>query len=231
MSSKTPLIICVTGAAGQIAYSFLGMLGNGQVFGHDQPLILHLLDIPQMEGVIKGVKMELEDCAYPLLKEIKTGTDCNEMFKDIDVGVFIGGFPRKQGMERKDLIGINVKIFKEQGAALDKFAKKTVKCLVVANPANTNCLTLSKYAPSIPKENFSCMTRLDHNRMMSQLSIKSNVGIKDVKIIIKDTRNKFSITMMTSRKCQLLFNKIKDFNMCLKGNCSELLRRWSLPRT
>jgi len=182
--SKQPLRVCLTGSAGQIAYSFIGMLGNGLVFGHDQPIILNLLDIPQMEGVLKGVKMEIDDCAFPIIQEVNIGSDCNEMFKDIDIGIFLGGFPRKPGMERKDLIGINVKIFKEQGAALDKHAKKTVKCLVVANPANTNCLTLSKNAPSIPKENFTCLTRLDHNRALSQLALRAKVPIKEVKNVI-----------------------------------------------
>ncbi|PNJ79678.1 MDH1 isoform 10, partial [Pongo abelii] len=117
-----------------------------------------------MMGVLDGVLMELQDCALPLLKDV-IATDKEEIaFKDLDVAILVGSMPRREGMERKDLLKANVKIFKSQGAALDKYAKKSVKVIVVGNPANTNCLTASKSAPSIPKENFSCLTRLDHNR-------------------------------------------------------------------
>jgi malate dehydrogenase len=151
--------VVITGAAGQIAYSLLYQLGKGDVFGQDQPLYLHLLDIPIMMGVLDGVVMEILDCALPLVRGIIPTADPAVAFKDIDAAFLVGAMPRKEGMERKDLLAANVKIFKVQGEALDKYAKKTVKVLVVGNPANTNALVCSKYAPSIPKENFTAMTR------------------------------------------------------------------------
>ncbi|KAL1790690.1 malate dehydrogenase, cytoplasmic [Sigmodon hispidus] len=179
-----PIRVLVTGAAGQIAYSLLYSIGNGSVFGKDQPIILVLLDITPMMGVLDGVLMELQDCALPLLKDI-IATDKEEVaFKDLDVAVLVGSMPRREGMERKDLLKANVKIFKAQGAALEKYAKKSVKVIVVGNPANTNCLTASKSAPSIPKENFSCLTRLDHNRAKSQIALKLGVTADDVKNVI-----------------------------------------------
>ena len=183
MAQKT-LKVCVTGAAGQIAYSFIPQLLTGNVFGADVLIDLRLLDIPQCVEIVNGVILEIEDCAYPNLASITSGSDPKELFKDIDVGVFIGGFPRKDGMERKDLLAINGKIFKEQGAALDQVANKNVKCVVVANPANTNCNTLSTFAPSIPKENFSALTRLDHNRAKAQLAAKAGVAASEVKNVI-----------------------------------------------
>ncbi|MBZ3875475.1 Malate dehydrogenase, cytoplasmic, partial [Sciurus carolinensis] len=179
-----PIRVLVTGAAGQIAYSLLYSIGNGSVFGKDQPIILVLLDITPMMGVLDGVLMELQDCALPLLKDV-IATDKEEVaFKDLDVAVLVGSMPRREGMERKDLLKANVKIFKSQGAALEKYAKKSVKVIVVGNPANTNCLTASKSAPSIPKENFSCLTRLDHNRAKSQIALKLGVTADDVKNVI-----------------------------------------------
>ncbi|PNJ79676.1 MDH1 isoform 7, partial [Pongo abelii] len=179
-----PIRVLVTGAAGQIAYSLLYSIGNGSVFGKDQPIILVLLDITPMMGVLDGVLMELQDCALPLLKDV-IATDKEEIaFKDLDVAILVGSMPRREGMERKDLLKANVKIFKSQGAALDKYAKKSVKVIVVGNPANTNCLTASKSAPSIPKENFSCLTRLDHNRAKAQIALKLGVTANDVKNVI-----------------------------------------------
>ncbi|KAF3826735.1 hypothetical protein GH733_009260 [Mirounga leonina] len=167
-----PIRVLVTGAAGQIAYSLLYSIGNGSVFGKDQPVILVLLDITPMMGVLDGVLMELQDCALPLLKDV-IATDKEDIaFKDLDVAILVGSMPRRDGMERKDLLKANVKIFKCQGAALEKYAKKSVKVIVVGNPANTNCLTAAKSAPSIPKENFSCLTRLDHNRAKAQVYFK-----------------------------------------------------------
>jgi len=176
--------VVVTGAAGQIAYSLLYQLAKGDVFGPDQPLYLHLLDIPVMMGVLEGVVMELMDCALPLLLGVVPTADPAEGFKDIDAAFLVGAMPRKEGMERKDLLAANVKIFKVQGQALDNHAKKTVKVLVVGNPANTNALICSKYAPSIPKENFSAMTRLDQNRAQAQLAARFGVGINNVKNVI-----------------------------------------------
>ncbi|XP_056423963.1 malate dehydrogenase, cytoplasmic [Hyla sarda] len=179
-----PVRVLVTGAAGQIAYSLLYGIAKGDVFGKDQPLVLVLLDITPMMGVLDGVVMELQDTALPLLTEV-IATDKEEVaFKDLDVAILVGSMPRREGMERKDLLKANVKIFKSQGAALDKYSKKTVKVIVVGNPANTNCLTALKSAPSIPKENFSCLTRLDHNRAKAQIALRLNVTSNDVKNVI-----------------------------------------------
>ncbi len=181
---KKPLVVCITGAAGQIGYALIPLVASGDVFGYDQPVELRLLDIaPQIE-LLKGTVMEIHDGAYPLVVDVKCGFDPREMFKDMDIGLFVGGFPRKEGMERKELMAKNCGIFKEQGQALNDVAKPTARILVVANPANTNCLVLSKFAPNIPKENFSCLTRLDHNRTLAQLAEKAKVPLPAVKNVI-----------------------------------------------
>jgi len=182
--SAEPIRVVVTGAAGQIAYSLLYQVASGYVFGPDQPLILHLLDIAPMMTVLNGVVMELHDCALPLLRDVVATDDPEVAFKDIDSAFLVGAMPRREGMERKDLLAANVKIFKAQGQALDKFAKKSVKILVVGNPANTNALMCSHYAPTIPKENFSAMTRLDHNRASAQIANKVGAKVADVKKVI-----------------------------------------------
>merc|ERR1712116_113508 len=174
-----PIRVVVTGAAGQIAYSLLYQLAKGDVFGADQPLSLHLLDIEPMMGVLGGVVMELQDCALPLLREVIPTADPAVGFKDVDAAFLVGAMPRREGMERKDLLAANVKIFKAQGQALDQHAKKTVKVLVVGNPANTNALICSKYAPSIPPANFSAMTRLDQNRAQAQIANRLGVAVND----------------------------------------------------
>ncbi|KAG8584111.1 hypothetical protein GDO81_008688 [Engystomops pustulosus] len=180
----SPIKVLITGAAGQIAYSLMYGISNGDVFGKDQPIDLVLLDITPMMGVLEGVVMELQDLAVPLLREV-IATDKEEVaFKDLDVAILVGSMPRREGMERKDLLKANVNIFKSQGAALDKYAKKTVKVVVVGNPANTNCLTAIKSAPSIPKENFTCLTRLDHNRAKAQIALRLKVSSDEVKNVI-----------------------------------------------
>jgi len=179
-----PIRVVVTGAAGQIAYSLLYIIAKGDVFGPDQPLILHLLDIPPMMGVLEGVVMELADCALPLLRGVVPTADPAEAFKDVSAAFLVGAMPRKQGMERKDLLSANVKIFKVQGEALDKFARKDVKVLVVGNPANTNALVCAKYAPSIPKENFTAMTRLDQNRAQAQIAVRAGVPVANVSNVV-----------------------------------------------
>lgn len=160
------------------------MIAKGDVFGQDQPLILHLLDIPPMMGVLDGVVMELADCALPLLRQVIPTADPAVAFKDVSAAFMVGSMPRKEGMERKDLLTANVKIFKVQGEALDKHAKKDVKVLVVGNPANTNALICSHYAPSIPRENFTAMTRLDQNRARAQIAAKLDVPVQQVKNVI-----------------------------------------------
>jgi len=179
-----PIRVVVTGAAGQIAYSLIYMLSRGEVFGSDQPIILHLLDIPPMMGVLEGVVMEITDCALPLVVGVVPTADLAVAFKDVQAAFMVGSMPRKQGMERKDLLSANVKIFKAQGEALDKYARKDVKVMVVGNPANTNALMCSKYAPSIPKENFSAMTRLDQNRAQAAVANRLGVKINQVKNVI-----------------------------------------------
>merc|ERR1712021_217499 len=181
LNMSEPIRVVVTGAAGQIGYSLLYMISSGYVFGPDQPVILHLLDIAPMMGVLGGVCMEIDDCALPLVKGVVATDDPEVGFKDVDAAFMVGAMPRKEGMERKDLLAANVKIFKVQGQALDQHAKKSVKVLVVGNPANTNALICSFYAPSIPKENFSAMTRLDQNRAKAQISLKVGADIADIK--------------------------------------------------
>jgi len=181
MSSVEPLRVLVTGAAGQIAYSVLYPIANGDVFGKSQPIILHLLDIPQMVNALNGVVMELEDCSLPLLRSTVATDQESVAFKDIDVAILVGAMPRRDGMERKDLLAANVRIFKSQGQALDQYAKKSVRVLVVGNPANTNCYVTAKFAPTIPSQNFSCLTRLDHNRALSQVALKLSLTADRVK--------------------------------------------------
>jgi malate dehydrogenase len=172
--------IVVTGAAGQIAYSLLFRIANGDFLGPLQPVALHLLDLPQFEGALKGVQMELDDCVFPLLREVKIGTQTEEMFGGVHYAFLVGAKPRGPGMERKDLLKDNGKIFVEQGKALDKVASKDVRVLVVGNPCNTNCLIAMHHAPSLPRKNFHAMTRLDQNRAVFQLAKKANVHTTEV---------------------------------------------------
>jgi malate dehydrogenase len=180
--SKAPITVCVTGAAGQIGYALLPHLCSGATFGPDQPVNLHLLDlnIEAVQTNLGGVKMELEDATYPLLKKVVTTGEATVAFTGADAVIMLGAFPRKDGMERKDLLEKNCGIFKEQGGLLNTVASKTVKVLVVGNPANTNCLIASQCAPNIPKENFSALTRLDHNRAIGQLALKAGVPVEQI---------------------------------------------------
>jgi len=170
MAGKAPVRVLITGAAGQIGYPLTFAVARGDMLGYDQPVILHLLDIAPCMEALSGVVMEIEDCAFPLVRGIIATADVPEAFTDIDYALLVGSFPRKDGMERKDLLQRNAGIFVEQGKALDKFSKKTVKVVVVGNPANTNCAVAQHCAPSIPKENFSALTRLDHNRAKGQIA-------------------------------------------------------------
>jgi malate dehydrogenase len=172
--------IAVTGAGGQIAYSALFRIATGEMLGHDQPIALHLLEVPEALSSLKGVVMELEDCAYPLLKEIKMGSDPYEVFEGINYALFIGAKPRGPGMERKDLLGDNGKIFIEQGKALNASAASDVIVFVVGNPCNTNCLIAMHHAPNIPKDRFFAMMRLDQNRAKAMLAAKAKVEVSDV---------------------------------------------------
>jgi len=179
---KKPLVrVAVTGAAGNIGYSLLPRIASGEMLGYDQPIALHLIEVPQAEKALEGVKMELQDCAFPLLREIITTSDLKTGFKDVDYVILVGGKPRTKGMERKDLLLENAKIFAEQGKALNEYAKKTCLALVVGNPANTNALILSAHAPKIPKENISALMRLDHDRAIAQLAKKLKARVGDIK--------------------------------------------------
>jgi malate dehydrogenase len=182
--TKPTLRVLITGAAGQIGYSLIGMASSGLMFGFDQPIILHLLEVPVAMDALKGVVMEMTDSAYPMLQKVVATSDYQEAFTDIDVCIMVGALPRKEGMERKDLLEKNASIFKGQGQALEQWAKKTVKVLVVGNPANTNCLIAKTYAPSIPAENFSALTRLDHNRAKAQIADHLGINVSDVHNVI-----------------------------------------------
>ncbi len=169
---KSPVRVAVTGAAGQIGYSILYRIANGDMLGKDQPVILHLLEVTPALKAASGVIMELEDCAFPLLKGVIASDDPKIAFKDADVALLIGAMPRKPGMERRDLLEKNAEVFKVQGRALNEVASRDVKVLVVGNPANTNAYIAMKCAPQLKRENFTAMLRLDHNRALSQLSKK-----------------------------------------------------------
>jgi malate dehydrogenase len=177
---KTPIRVAVTGAAGQIGYALLFRIASGQMFGPDQPLILHLIEIPDALSALDGVVMELHDCAFPLLQSIAPTADLNEGFRDINWALLVGSIPRKAGMERKDLLGINGKIFIGQGQAIEKNAAADVRVLVVGNPCNTNCLIAMNNAGEIPRDRWFAMTRLDENRARAQLAHKAGVGIGSV---------------------------------------------------
>lgn len=177
---NTPVRVAVTGAAGQIGYSLLFRIASGQMLGDDQPVILQLLDITPAMGALKGVAMELDDCAFPLLSGIVRTDDPNEAFGDINYALLVGARPRSKGMERKDLLEANGGIFKPQGEALSNNAAADVKILVVGNPANTNSLIAMNNAPKIPSERFTAMTRLDHNRAIAQLAAKTGTTVSDI---------------------------------------------------
>ncbi|HOI67294.1 MAG TPA: malate dehydrogenase, partial [Thiomonas arsenitoxydans] len=173
--SKAPVRVTVSGAAGQIGYALLFRIASGQMLGADQPVILQLLEIPdeKAQKALGGVMMELEDCAFPLLAGMSAHGDPMTAFKDVDYALLVGARPRGPGMERRDLLSANAQIFTAQGKALNAVAKRTVKTLVVGNPANTNAYIAMKSAPDLPAKNFTAMLRLDHNRALSQLAAKT----------------------------------------------------------
>ena len=177
---KAPVRVAVTGAAGQIGYSLLFRIASGEMLGKDQPVILQLLDLPQAQTAVKGVMMELEDCAFPLLAGMIATDDPEVAFKDVQVALLVGARPRSKGMERKDLLTANAEIFTVQGAALNKVADRNVKVLVVGNPANTNAYIAMKSAPDLNPNNFTAMLRLGHNRALSQIAAKTGKAVADI---------------------------------------------------
>jgi len=178
---QEPVRVAVTGAAGQIGYALLFRIASGEMLGRRQPVILQLLEIEPGMKALEGVSMELRDCAFPLLKGIVQTSDAKKAFEGADYALLVGAKPRSKGMERKDLLHENAQIFKVQGQALNDTANKNVKVIVVGNPANTNAMITSHYAPNIPKQNITAMTRLDHNRGLAQLSEKANCAVTDIK--------------------------------------------------
>ena len=181
---KAPKRVVVTGAAGQIGYALLFRIASGDMLGKDQPVILHLLEITPAMGALSGVVMELNDCAFPLLQDVVATDDLDVAFKDVDYALLVGSMPRKEGMERSDLLSANGGIFGPQGKALNDHASRDVKVLVVGNPANTNCLIAKENAPDLPAENFTAMVRLDHNRAISQLAEKTGAHSTDIQQMI-----------------------------------------------
>ena len=184
--TKTPVRVAVTGAAGQIGYSILFRIASGQMLGADQPVILQLLEIPdeKAQKALKGVMMELDDCAFPLLAGMRAYSDPVEAFRDAEIALLVGARPRGPGMERKDLLAANAQIFTAQGKALDAAASRNVKVLVVGNPANTNAYIAMKSAPSLPKSAFTAMMRLDHNRALSQLAARTGKPVASIEKLV-----------------------------------------------
>jgi malate dehydrogenase len=180
--TKPAIRVAVTGAAGQIGYALLFRIASGEMLGKDQPVILQLLEIPdeKAQKALKGVMMELDDCAFPLLQSMSAHSDPKEAFKDVEVALLVGSRPRGPGMERKDLLTVNAQIFTGQGKALNEVASRNVRVLVVGNPANTNAYIAMKSAPDLPAKNFTAMLRLDHNRALSQLAAKLGRPVADI---------------------------------------------------
>jgi malate dehydrogenase len=177
---NSPIKVAITGAAGQIGYALVFRVASGAIFGPEQPIALHLIEIPQGFEALKGVVMELDDCAFPLLKNVVATTDLDEGFREVNWALLVGSVPRKAGMERKDLLGINGKIFIGQGKAIEKNAAPDVRILVIGNPCNTNCLIAMNNAKSIPRDRWFAMTRLDENRAKARLAKKAGVDVTEV---------------------------------------------------
>jgi malate dehydrogenase len=230
---RTVKRVVVTGAAGQIAYSLLFRIAHGDFLGKDQPVALHLLDLPEALNALKGVKMELDDCAFPLLKEVKLGSDEEELFGGVHYAFLVGSKPRGPGMERKDLLSENGKIFVRQGKALNAAASKDVRVIVVGNPCNTNCLIAIHNAPDLPAANFHAMTRLDQNRAMSLLAQKAQVDVTEVSrlavwgnhsatmvpdFVNAKIKNKPAISVISDRKWLE-----KDFSLAVQKRGAEVI--------
>ena len=181
---KAPIRVAVTGAAGQIGYSLLFRIASGEMLGKDQPIILQLLDLPQAQLTLKGVMMELEDCAFPLLTGMTATADPALSFRDAQVALLVGARPRSNGMERKDLLKANAAIFTLQGKALNEYADRNVKVTIVGNPANTNAWIAMRSAPNLGPKNFTAMLRLDHNRALTQLAAKTGTSVAGIEKLV-----------------------------------------------
>lgn len=223
--SKPAMRVAVTGAAGQIGYALLFRIASGEMLGKDQPVILQLLEIPdeKAQKALQGVIMELDDCAFPLLQEITAHSDPRTAFKDADVALLVGARPRGPGMERKDLLSVNAKIFTEQGRALNDVASRDVKVLVVGNPANTNAYIAMKSAPDLPAKNFTAMLRLDHNRALSQLAAKADIAVADIEKLV--VWGNHSPTMYPD----IRFAEVKGASLEQKINDQEWNRNTFIP--
>jgi malate dehydrogenase len=197
---KKPVRVAVTGAAGQIGYAILFRIAAGEMLGKDQPVILQLLEIPdeKAQKALKGVIMEIEDCAFPLVAGIEAHGDPMTGFKDTDYAILVGARPRGPGMERKDLLAANAQIFTAQGKALDAVASRNVKVLVVGNPANTNAYIAMKSAPSLPAKNFTAMLRLDHNRAASQIASKTGKPVAAIEKLARKMGRTPYVTEMSA---------------------------------
>lgn len=183
-SGRAPMVVSLTGSSGNIGYAMAFRIASGEMLGKDQPVILNLIDIPEMEAKLKGVKMELEDCAFPLLHQVNTTSNLSVGFRDTDCAMLVGSRPRTKGMERGDLLKLNGKIFVDVGKAINDNAKRTVKTLVVGNPVNTNCLIAQRNAKDLPAESFNAMTRLDHNRAMASLANQCGTHLSNINRMI-----------------------------------------------
>jgi len=236
-AKKAPITVLVSGAAGQIGYALCPMIASGQMFGPDQPVIIRALEvnIPACLQRMQGCGMEMQDCAYPLLagyEECHTG-EPEKAWKDIDCAVLVGGFPRKQGMDRAALLQKNAGIFKEAGEMLEKYAKDTTKVLVVANPANTNCRVCAEYAPKIPKENFCALTRLDFNRARGYMAKELGCNSTDVKnIVIWGNHSKSQVPDLTNSSVsgmadydgKAMMAKLTDFQKTIQYRGAEIIK-------
>lgn len=226
--AKTLKRIAITGGAGQIAYSLLFRIAAGELLGQDQPIALHILEIPEALTMLEGVKMELEDCAFPLVKEIHIGSDPNDVFKGVHYALLVGAKPRGPGMERGDLLKDNGKIFVGQGEALGKVADKNVKVLVVGNPCNTNCLIAMANASNLSPSHFFAMTRLDQNRAEALLAQKAKVDITSVDpIVIWGNHSSTQVPDFTNAKIdgKPVIEKITDLSWLEDGFISKVQKR------
>jgi len=230
MTAKAPLHVLISGAAGQIGYSIIPLVASGLALGPDQPVVLHLLDITPAMKALSGVVMEIEDGAYPLVQDVIATDNYDEAFKGVDYCILVGGFPRKKGMLRADLLAKNAGIFKATGEALEKHAKRSVKVIVVANPANTNCLTCATHAPSIPKENFCALTRLDMNRARAQLTKKLGLPSSDMirNVVIWGNHSK---TMVPDINSATLCPRVGCFRSTNRSPMRSGLRASSRPQS